>query len=329
MDIDYENYDLKNPFDRIRLEEDRIKRAIAIGKARKARDRSYLKGQRGKRKYVDYNKTGTMIYNDKDPYIYDDDDDDWDYKYIRHDKIKCVFTRDLRREKLYNFFKYLKGRKVLVRNLAWKFAVTERTIQTDIKYLVDKGFITVKTNKNLKGKQIRNSYIVNKVKEVDLPCENTELNIVVIAKQENDYYVLTKTDYKGKDKEYKSKDHKTINQHTFTFPTIQEQNEEQIDIHSLSTAKELFNEDLSNYFKGHVLTDLDKQRYVYKSCRNKDYDEDDYSPKKVKHYFTLFVLDKTKSIDNHYWLKLSVAPRRLRNKSANKCLKFIKEMCKI
>lgn len=148
MDIDYENYDLKNPFDRIRLEEDRIKRAIAIGKARKARDRSYLKGQRGKRKYVDYNKTGTMTFNDKDPYIYDDDDDDWDYKYIRHDKIKCVFTRDLRREKLYNFFKYLKGRKVLVRNLAWKFAVTERTIQTDIKYLVNKGFITVKTNKN-------------------------------------------------------------------------------------------------------------------------------------------------------------------------------------
>lgn len=39
MDIDYENYDLKNPFDRIRLEEDRIKRAIAIGKARKARDK--------------------------------------------------------------------------------------------------------------------------------------------------------------------------------------------------------------------------------------------------------------------------------------------------
>lgn len=327
MNINYEDYDLRNPFDRIRYDEDRKQRAIEIGKARRARDKSYLKGQHGKRKYVDYSISHETIYNDIDPYLRDDDDD-WDHKDVFYDRIKCVFTRDLRREKLYNFFKYLKGRRVLVRNLAWKFAVTERTIQTDIKYLVDKGVIIVKTNKNLKGKQIRNSYIVNKVKEVDLPCDNTKLNVVILAKENNEYFVLTKTDYKGKDKKYKSKDHKTINEYTFTFPTMKETYEDKIDTHSQTIAKELFNEDLSNFYKGHILTDLDKQRYIYKSCRAKNYDEDEIrKPQKVKHYFTVFVLESLKQIDNHYWIKLSVAPRRLRNKSTNKCLKFIREKC--
>lgn len=81
MDIDYlncEDYDLRNPFDRIRLDEDRKQRAIEIGKARRARDKTYLKGQHGKRKYVDYSITHETKYNDIDPYLRDDDND-WDH----------------------------------------------------------------------------------------------------------------------------------------------------------------------------------------------------------------------------------------------------------
>src|SRR5574344_557109 len=113
--------------------------------AKKARNKTYLKGQLGKRLYYDYS-----IVNP------DDEDDDYD-SYVDGDRkpkpyntvhpIKCIFTRELRREKLYKYFKYLKGRKILVRDLAWKFAVTERTIQTDIKWLIGNGFIERKLKK--------------------------------------------------------------------------------------------------------------------------------------------------------------------------------------
>lgn len=130
---------------------------------------------------------------------------------------------------------------------------------------------------------------MNNVKEVNLPCKDTELNIVFIAKENNEYFVLTKTNYKGKDKEYKSNDHKTINEYTFTFPTMKEMYEDKIDEHSLIIAKELFNKDLSCFYKGHILTDLDKQRYIYKSCRTKNYYKDTIrKPKKVKLYFICF-----------------------------------------
>ena len=49
--------------------------------------------------------------------------------------IKFAFTKNLRREKLFACLKYLNGKKVLVRDLSWKFAVTEKTIQSDLKSL--------------------------------------------------------------------------------------------------------------------------------------------------------------------------------------------------
>ena len=86
----------------------------------KAQRRSYLKGKRGVR-----------LYYDRD--YYEDEEA----------QIKCVFTRDLRREKLFAYLKYLNGKKVFVRDLAWKFAVTERTIQSDLKFLIDNGYIEI------------------------------------------------------------------------------------------------------------------------------------------------------------------------------------------
>ena len=112
---------------------------------------TYLKGQRGVRKYYDYDKLDELGFDE----VYDKEKDR---------PIKCVFTKNLRREKLFAYLKYLKGRKVLIRDLAWKFAVTERTIQSDLKFFEDNGFIERKTNKTHIGRMTKNSYIVNKNK---------------------------------------------------------------------------------------------------------------------------------------------------------------------
>ena len=69
------------------------------------------------------------------------------------DEVRTVFRKSIRREKLWNYFKYLDGRKIAVEKLASKFAVTERTIQNDIKFLIDGGYIERKPNKTTKGKQ--------------------------------------------------------------------------------------------------------------------------------------------------------------------------------
>ena len=86
---------------------------------RKLKD-AYLKGQRGVRLYYDSNHF--------DEYILEEDIES-------EGNVKCVFTKSLRREKMWNYFKYLNGKKIGIHELAWKFAVTERTIQNDIKFL--------------------------------------------------------------------------------------------------------------------------------------------------------------------------------------------------
>ena len=106
----------------------------------------------------------------------------------------------------------MNGRKVLIRDLAWKFAVTERTIQSDLKYLIEKGIITKQINLNKQGKQTKNSYIVKKVKEIDLPFDDTYLVVVFLVKQNNEYYVLTKTDYSPNNKK------NNINDYEFELP---------------------------------------------------------------------------------------------------------------
>ena len=52
----------------------------------------------------------------------------------------------------------MEGRKIAVENLAIKFGVTERTIQNDVKFLIDGGYIERQTNKITKGKQTKNYY---------------------------------------------------------------------------------------------------------------------------------------------------------------------------
>lgn len=46
-------------------------------------------------------------------------------------QVKCVYTKDLRLEKLFGYLKYLNGIEILIRDLAFHYAVTERTIQPD------------------------------------------------------------------------------------------------------------------------------------------------------------------------------------------------------
>lgn len=129
-----DSLDYRNPADRENIEKQkRLEREEQI-KYIKAQRRSYLKGKRGVRLYYDR-----------------------DYFEDEEAQIKCVFTRDLRREKLFAYLKYLNGKKVFVRDLAWKFAVTERTIQSDLKFLIDNGYIERQINKTFKGRQTKNS----------------------------------------------------------------------------------------------------------------------------------------------------------------------------
>ena len=144
-------------------------------------NKTYLKGQRGVRKYYDYDKLDELGFDE----VYDKEKDR---------PTKCVFTKNLRREKLFAYLKYLNSKKVLVRDLAWKFAVTERTMQSDLKFFVDNGFIERKVNKTHIGRMTKNSYIVNKNKEKDLELNDQYLFVLFITKKDDKYYILTKTE---------------------------------------------------------------------------------------------------------------------------------------
>lgn len=159
--------DYRNPADRENIEKrKRLEREERV-KYIKAQRRSYLKGKRGVRLYYDR-----------------------DYFEDEEAQIKCVFTRDLRREKLFAYLKYLNGKKVFVRDLAWKFAVTERTIQSDLKFLIDNGYIERQINKTFKGRQTKNSYIVHPEKQKELAYGgNKSIMPIFVAKKDDNYYV--------------------------------------------------------------------------------------------------------------------------------------------
>ena len=153
---------------KIRIEDKKEK-----AKEIKARNKTYLKGRRGVRFYYDYDKRYKNEFGD---YVDYDGDNPEEENLTR--QVKCVYTKDLRLEKLFGYLKYLSGRKVLIRDLAFHFGVTERTIQHDLRWLENNGFISVRTNKTSKGIQTQNSYIVNVKKEKDLPCDQTFLNVM-------------------------------------------------------------------------------------------------------------------------------------------------------
>ena len=88
------------------------------GKDRKIKklERTYIKGKRG-----------VKLYYDSAHYDEYEIDDDYDGEYEKYEVTK-IFRKSIRREKLWNYFKYLEGKKIAVENLAIKFGVTERTI---------------------------------------------------------------------------------------------------------------------------------------------------------------------------------------------------------
>ena len=268
--------------------------------------RIYLKGQRGVRKYYDYDKLDELGFDE----VYDKEKDR---------PIKCVFTKNLRREKLFAYLKYLKGRKVLIRDLAWKFAVTERTIQSDLKFFEDNGFIERKVNKTHIGRMTKNSYIVNKNKEKDLELNDQFLFVVFITKKDDKYHILTKTEYSEKNKTfYRQK----IEDFEFELPNIKIGNSKKIDDISKRIAEDIFSNDLKDEYKSIVYSNIVKGKFEevdeYGKTQNEWWKEKDY--------FSLFLLTEMFQCNSGYkWLRLNVAPRRIKSYNQNKGLKYIKD----
>lgn len=132
MYINEDGLDFRDPYERQIILQQRQEELAEKLKEKKERNKTYLKGQRGVRRNYDYD---IPVIQGKDG------------KEIR--QIKCVYTRDKRLKSMFEYFEYLKGKKILVRDLAWKYAVTVRTIQNDLKYLMDNGFIKRQINKNI------------------------------------------------------------------------------------------------------------------------------------------------------------------------------------
>lgn len=283
-----------------------VKQKQEFLKTTKKQYKTYLIGQRGVKKYYDYDKLDELGFDE----IYNKESDR---------PTKCVFTKNLRREKLFAYLKYLKGRKVLIRDLAWKFAVTERTIQSDLKFFEDNGFIERKVNKTHIGRITKNSYIVNKNKEKDLELNDQFLFVVFITKKDDKYHILTKTEYSEKNKTfYRQK----VEDFEFELPNIKIENSKKIDKISFAIAKDIFSRDLKDEYKSIVNSNIIKGKFKeideYGKTQNEWWKEKDY--------FSLFVLNEMVKCNSGYkWITLNVAPRRIRSHNQNKGLKYIKD----
>ena len=287
-----------------REEKERIRRENLKEKIeeRKKLNRSYLKGQYGKRLYFD----ASQLFEETSEELG-----------LEERKLKCIYTKTLRLEKLFAYLKYMNGRRVLLRDVAWHFAVTKRTIQNDLKWLESNGFITTKKNKTTKGRPHKNSYIVHTEKAKDLPCIYTYLNVVILSKQENELYVLTKTNYKPKEQ---TKRYIKILNCKFTLPSTRLKVENKINDKSLLVANDIFGEDISAYYKGYVYTSNHKEKKKFV----KDYEKDIFKNCRIKTMFFLFILNEQKPApDGYMWLKLSQAGRYIKQTYINKCLNSI------
>ena len=275
--------DYRNPADRENIEKQkRLEREERI-KYIKAQRRSYLKGKRGVRLYYDR-----------------------DYFEDEEAQIKCVFTRDLRREKLFAYLKYLNGKKVFVRDLAWKFAVTERTIQSDLKFLIDNGYIERQINKTFKGRQTKNSYIVHPEKQKELAYGGDKsIMPIFVAKQDDNYYVCVEMGFIPND------DIKIDDYDFFLHERLltDKQNPEKI---TKELSKEYFKQKVNGKYMGVICDYLTRGEY---------YDEDEKRNRKYrnKYFFTLTILDEmypTRTFSK--WISLKVAPRRIKKYYINK-----------
>ena len=142
------------------------------GKDRKIKklERTYIKGKRG-----------VKLYYDSTHYDEYEIDGKYDGGYEKYE-VRKVFRKSIRREKLWNYFKYLEGKKIAVENLAIKFGVTERTIQNDVKFLIDGGYVERQINKTTKGKQTKNSYITIKQYESNVLVKNSYLQVIYLIR---------------------------------------------------------------------------------------------------------------------------------------------------
>lgn len=234
------------------------------------------------------------------------------YDYEEENKepqVKCIFTKDLRREKLFAYLKYLKGRKVLVRDLAWKFAVTERTIQSDLKFLIDNGYIERQLNKTFKGRQTKNSYIIHPERQKELAFGGDKFVVpIFVSKQNDNYFVCVETDYNRTSKKENIED---------CFFTIRERKINKVEDalkYSLQIAKEIFVCDIKSKYFGIIGTIINQGTSYDKYHRKIDTWRD-------KSYFTLTLLDALYQTKGEYkWISLKVAPRRIKNYYINKSI---------
>ena len=305
-----DEYGYVDELDLKKIKEIRQKERIEQNKIKiedkKKRNKTYLKGQRGARKYYDYDRLEELGFDE----ITNKEQDR---------PIKCIYNKNLRREKLFAYLKYLKGTKVSVRDLAWKFAVTERTMQSDLKFFIDNGFIEKQINKTAIGRITKNSYIVNKNKEKDLNLNNSILFVVFIARKGNKYYVLTKTDY---DEFNKSFYNKTIEDFDFELPSVRIESIKMIDKISNKIASSIFSKNFKDEYKSVVYSNIAKGKFP----RIDEYGKTQNEWWKEKDYFSLFILNRLYDCKIDYkWITLNTAPRKIGIYNQNKGLKYIKE----
>ena len=270
-------------------------------------EKTYIKGKRGVKLYYD-----SAHY---DEYEYDDD---YDGEYEK-DEVRTVFRKSIRREKMWNYFEYLEGRKIAVEKLAIKFGVTERTIQNDVKFLIDGGYIERQTNKTTKGKQTKNSYITIKQYESNVLVKNSYLQVIYLAQKDNEWYVIARTDYDESKVKYKVRN---IKDFTFALPHKEVYSKNNIEEFSMEITEKVFSKNLQDKYQGIIFDHSSKHRY---------YKIDDYlhtKPKfkKTKCYFVLYKLDEVIPCNKRFrWIKLSIAPKRIRDFKTNKGLHYVRK----
>ena len=279
------------------------------GKDRKIKklERTYIKGKRG-----------VKLYYDSTHYDEYEIDGKYDSGYEKYE-VRKVFRKSISREKLWNYFKYLEGKKIAVENLAIKFGVTERTIQNDVKFLIDGGYIERQTNKTTKGKQTKNSYITIKQYESNVLVKNSYLQVIYLAQKDNEWYVIARTDYVESKVKYKVRN---IKDFTFTLPHKEVYSKNNIEGFSIEITEKVFSKNLQDKYQGIIFEHSSKHRY---------YKIDDYlhtKPKfkKIKCYFVLYKLDECLPCNKGFrWIKLSIAPKRIRDFKTNKGLHYVRK----
>lgn len=201
--------------------------------------------------------------------------------------------------------------------MAWKFAVTERTIQSDLKYLIDNGYIERQINKTYLNRQTKNSYKVNLSKEKDFEYIGDQgLSVIVIAKESDKYYILTSTDY---NESIVVRGKININDFTFELPykiikTTKDWNKDTIEILAGAFGN---NPQLKIKQHGIVCSYISKGSYKDGSMKKPEI-------WKEKLHFSCVELDKCHIPRPGYkWLTLNVAPRRIKKYGENKGVHFV------